>query len=58
METIPNFEREYRQKHFAFPEIKFQEFEQIQDLKIRKDIAKKNKIVQTDTYNRTMTHLK
>jgi hypothetical protein len=58
MTAIPNFEREYRQKHFAFPEINFQDFEEIQDLRIRKDIAKKNKIVSTDTYNRTMTHLK
>jgi len=58
MTKIANFEREYRQQHFAFPEISFEDFEEIEDLKIRKDIAKKNKIVSTDTYNRTMTHLK
>lgn len=58
MTATINFEREYKQKHFAFPEINFQDFEEIQDLRIRKDIAKKNKIVSTDTYNRTMTHLK
>ncbi|MDD4151516.1 MAG: nicotinamide phosphoribosyltransferase domain-containing protein, partial [Candidatus Gracilibacteria bacterium] len=58
MTKVANFEREYRQQHFAFPEISFVDFEKIEDLKIRKDIAKKNKIVSTDTYNRTMNFLK
>lgn len=58
MTKVANFEREYRQQYFAFPEISFEDFEKIGDLKIRKDIAKKNKIVSTDTYNRTMNFLK
>ncbi|MEA3387231.1 MAG: hypothetical protein U9Q66_02355 [Patescibacteria group bacterium] len=41
-----------------FPDIEFNEYDQITDLSVRKDIAKKNKIISTDSYNRTMTYLK
>ncbi|HCY21646.1 TPA: hypothetical protein DIC40_07555 [Patescibacteria group bacterium] len=48
----------YKEQRTRFPEISYQEYEQITDLDVRKDIAKKNKIIQTDAYNRTMNHLK
>lgn len=48
----------YKQKLQEFPEITFEEYQQITDLQVRKDIAKKNKIIQTDSYNRTMNFLK
>jgi hypothetical protein len=49
---------QYKEQLEAFPEITFEEYQQITDLKIRRDIAKKNKIIQTDAYNRTMDHIK
>jgi hypothetical protein len=42
----------------SFPEISFDEFQAIDDLELRKEISKKNKILSTDAYNRTMTYLK
>ena len=48
----------YKQQLQAFPEISYEEYQQITDIQIRKDIAKKNKIIQTDAYNRTMNFLK
>jgi nicotinic acid phosphoribosyltransferase len=48
----------YKEQMKKFPEISFEEYQQITDEAVRKDIAKKNKIIQTDTYNRTMTHIK
>ncbi|MEI6118066.1 MAG: hypothetical protein WCP92_02135 [bacterium] len=48
----------YKQNLQAFPEITFEEYQTITDLHVRKDIAKKNKIIQTDAYNRTMNFLK
>ena len=50
--------QEYKDKLQEFPEISYEEYQQITDLQVRKDIAKKNKIVQTDAYNRTMNFLK
>ena len=49
---------EYKRKLNEFPEISFQEYQNITDEQIRQDIAKKNKILQTDTYNRTMNYIK
>ncbi|MCF7835117.1 hypothetical protein K9M48_03615 [Candidatus Gracilibacteria bacterium] len=48
----------YKAKMKEFPEISYQEYQEITDLEIRRDIAKKNKIIQTDAYNRTMEFLK
>ena len=48
----------YKSHLQEFPEITFEEYQQITDLQIRRDIAKKNKIIQTDAYNRTMNFLK
>ncbi len=48
----------YKAKLQEFPEITFEEYQQITDVHVRKDIAKKNKIIQTDAYNRTMNFLK
>lgn len=48
----------YKARLQEFPEISFEEYQQITDLQIRRDIAKKNKIIQTDAYNRTMNFLK
>ena len=48
----------YKQQLQAFPKITFDEYQEITDLQIRKDIAKKNKIIQTDAYNRTMNFVK
>ncbi len=46
----------YAEARFAFPEISFEEFQSIDDLDLRKEIAGLNKILLTDTYNRTMAH--
>lgn len=48
----------YKQQLQQFPEITFEEYQQITDLQVRRDIAKKNKIIQTDAYNRTMDNLR
>lgn len=50
--------KSYKARLQEFPEISYQEYQQITDLQVRRDIAKKNKIIQTDAYNRTMNHLK
>lgn len=41
-----------------FPEISFAEFQAIPYLDERKEIAKRNKILRTDAYNRTMDYIK
>jgi nicotinamide phosphoribosyltransferase len=46
----------YEEARFAFPEISFGEFQKIGSLDLRKEIAGLNKILLTDTYNRTMAH--
>lgn len=57
--NTPTFDLQaYKRQLTAFPDISFDEYQQITDEAVRKDIAKKNKIIQTDTYNRTMTHIK
>lgn len=48
----------YKEQLQQFPDITYQEYQQITDLQVRRDIAKKNKIIQTDSYNRTMNFLK
>lgn len=48
----------YKQQLQQFPDISYEDYKQITDLQVRKDIAKKNKIIQTDAYNRTMNHIK
>ena len=49
---------EYKRKLNEFPDITFEEYQNITDEQLRQDIAKKNKIIQTDTYNRTMNFIK
>jgi len=54
-----NFNAEaYKERQMSFPEITFEEFEALDDMELRKEIAQKNKILSTDAYNRTMTYLK
>ena len=50
--------KEYKEQLNQFPDITYDEYQQITDEQVRQDIAKKNKILQTDTYNRTMNHIK
>ncbi len=49
---------EYKKQINEFPNITFAEFQQITDVQVRKDIVSKNKLIQTDAYNRTMNHIK
>ena len=59
MKTSAPFDFEsYKRQEFAFPSISYERFEAIDDLEIRKRIVQKNKILQTDTYNRTMNFLR
>lgn len=56
MEATTNQEQ-LGQDLFAFPQITYEEFLQLDDL-WREEIVKRNRILQTDTYNRTMCHAK
>lgn len=56
--TAPFDFESYQKQELAFPSITYAEFEAIDDLEMRKRIVGKNKILQTDTYNRTMTFLR
>jgi len=49
---------EYKRRLNEFPDITYEEYKQITDEQVRQDIAKKNRILQTDTYNRTMNYIK
>jgi nicotinic acid phosphoribosyltransferase len=42
----------------VFPQISYDEFEEIDELDVRRDIVEKNKLLRTDAYNRTMAWLK
>ena len=44
--------QEYKKQLNEFPNISYEDYQQITDEQVRQDIAKKNKILQTDTYNR------
>lgn len=46
----------YAEARFDFPPVSYAEFEAIDDLDLRKEIAGLNKILLTDTYDRTMAH--
>jgi nicotinate phosphoribosyltransferase len=48
----------YRDRLRQFPAITYAEFRGIPDDDVRLDIARKNKVISTDTYNRTMNHIK
>jgi nicotinic acid phosphoribosyltransferase len=48
----------YKNTLREFPQITYAEFKEIEDDDIRLEIAKRNKIVSTDAYNRTMTYIK
>lgn len=48
----------YKRQLNEFPNISYEDYQQITDEQVRQDIAKKNKILQTDTYNRTMNYIK
>ena len=56
---MTNFNLEdYKRQLNEFPHISYEDYQQITDEQVRQDIAKKNKILQTDTYNRTMNYIK
>jgi len=46
--------RAYEQLLNTFPDITFAQFCELDDISVRQEIIKRNKILQTDTYNRTM----
>lgn len=46
-----------QERYLAFPDISYQEFLTLPE-DLRREIIQKNRILQTDTYNRTMCHLK
>ena len=48
----------YRKQQDAFPEVTFEQFQNCSDAKVRDNIVSKNRILSTDTYNRTMNHIK
>jgi putative nicotinate phosphoribosyltransferase len=48
----------YRAGLRRFPDITYAEFREIPDDDVRLDIARKNKVISTDTYNRTMSHVR
>jgi len=48
----------YRDQLRQFPAITYAEYRDIPDDDVRLDIARKNKVISTDTYNRTMSHIK
>jgi hypothetical protein len=50
--------QEYKKQLNEFPNISYEDYQQITDEQVRQDIANKNKILQTDTYNRTMNYIK
>ena len=59
MNTMNTFNfSDYKRQLNEFPNITFAEFQQITDEQVRRDIVSKNRILQTDTYNRTMNHIK
>lgn len=49
---------EYKEQITVFPHITYAEFEKITDIRVRKEIIKKNKLLKTDAYNRTMTDIR
>ena len=50
--------QQYKAQLNEFPDITYEEYQNITDEQVRQDIAKRNKILQTDTYNRTMNFIK
>lgn len=48
----------YKQSLKNFPPITYEEYLQEEDEIVRQDIVKKNRILQTDAYNRTMQHIR
>ena len=48
----------YKQSLKNFPPITYEEYLQEEDETVRQDIVKKNRILQTDAYNRTMQHIR
>jgi nicotinic acid phosphoribosyltransferase len=48
----------YQEQINVFPHITYAEYEKITNLRVRKEIIKKNKILKTDAYNRTMTEIR
>ena len=49
---------EYKRRLNDFPDITYAQYQEITDEQVRQDIAKRNKILQTDSYNRTMNYVK
>lgn len=59
MNTANNFDfQEYERQQRVFPQITFDQFQSSNDEIMRDSILEKNRIVCTDTYNRTMNHIK
>ena len=48
---------EYKRRFNEFPDITYEEYKKITDEQVRQEVAKENKILQTDTYNRTMNYI-
>jgi hypothetical protein len=48
----------YRKRQDVFPEVTFEQFQECKDAKVRDSIVSKNRLLSTDTYNRTMNHIK
>ena len=48
---------EYERRFNEFPDITYEEYKKITDEQVRQEVAKENKILQTDTYNRTMNYI-
>ncbi len=48
----------YRDSLRSFPDITYAVFREIPDDDVRLDIARRNKVISTDTYNRTMNRIK
>lgn len=59
MNSINTFDiTSYTQQLRVFPHITYAEFEKITDIYVRREIIKRNKILKTDAYNRTMTEIR
>ncbi len=58
METNTFNETAYVNATQVFPQITYEEFENIKNIQVRKDIVGANRILQTDAYNRTMAHMR
>ncbi|MDR2191223.1 MAG: hypothetical protein LBP53_08955 [Candidatus Peribacteria bacterium] len=57
--NTPTFDvQAYERKMQMFPTLTYEEYQAITNESVRQDISQRNKIIQTDTYNRPMTYIK